>query len=593
MHLATCLVAACSSYTSASSTDAGTDASPNDGGFTGIADGAIANNRIVYVSGSGSDANDGLSSARAVQTLSAALGLLETNKLDGYEIHLCAGDYSANTLVSKRALAVRGGYNCSTWTRSEQFGQKGDFADGNQTRINGVASATGPTLKADVSKGFTLEGVDVSASVGGFPTVRLEGAGNAVVQDARVYGAVGATGASIMGTTIGLEVAATEVLVQASVLRGGSGVALNDSGDSRGSIALRTLDTRVTVRSSTLFAGTGTGIYGGIGAYVIDNQGRSVPVRFEDATIRGEASLGYGSKDGAYGFVGITSSNTKLTLRRTQIRGGTTHVARLSAGTSAGTAILQAAGVIAYGVDAQIDDSRIDVGDLDADPSTGPYFVTFGILNVLTGELTITNSVVSAGGASSTLPVSGIAVYAQSGNTVIRHSTLIAMQGAKTLGEGSTRGLQIVLTAKASAKNSLFLVKPGRIVSVFRCQSASLGNPVDWAGNVAWAGTPAFDYLDGAGGVCNAFTSGSNLAEVGVTSLITTPLNEKVLVPDVRSQSSRDAVFGAGILPLNAACDIARGGVDLLGSVPKDITGKARTNKPAVGAWEALAGTCP
>jgi hypothetical protein len=206
----------------------------------GTVDAGATTGAVVYVAPIpiGSDTNSGMTKESPLATLSAALGLVESQDKD-YEIHLCAGDFSVRNLAFAKARALRGGYNCKSWERGSAFGKKGGFADANRTRIVGVADETGPTLQVKATRSFVLEGVDVARSTGGFATVEFRGPSTETffVQDARIYGAAGPNGGTVDQSSVGLFAHTTRVELVRSEFSGGAGRATGTQ--TEGSIAVR------------------------------------------------------------------------------------------------------------------------------------------------------------------------------------------------------------------------------------------------------------------------------------------------------------------------------------------------------------------
>jgi hypothetical protein len=546
---------------------------------------------VLYVSAAaGNDASSGLSVGAPLKSLGAALGLLEAKQLEGYAIHMCAGDYPTASLATSRPIAIRGGYNCSTWTRSPKFGKVGGFADGNQTRVSGSAQATGPVLTVDVAKTFALDGVEISSAKGGFATVKLTGAGQADVADSRILGAV-ATG--LTDVSIGLESRAAETKIEACELRGGNGVTPTDKAEGRGSLALVISSASTTVRKTALYGGTGMGVYASGGAY-IRAAGPNTSLVLADVDVFGEAAQLLGSKDGGYGFIGLDMVADSIEVRNVRVKGGQTSVARLAAGTLVKQGIPQMAGMYLGGVTAKIENSRVDSGDLLSNDEVNDYVYCYGLISNVENQLTIENSAISAGCTRSNKPLAPIGVYANAGKTLLRHATVIAGPSPYNAGANSPtsyiRGVYVDQGAQVDADNSLFLVSPGVVGSIVRCRSASLGT---WRGVAGWAGTTAIEYIDkGASGACDTLADGDgSIAALGISNAAL-PSKLESLISVSNFDDMRAQMFAAGIVPSDGLCTIARG-VELMSAAPADIDGRMRNRPPSVGAWEARMPKCP
>lgn len=107
---------------------------------------------VLYVSASkGDDKNDGCSPEKPKLTIKSAVTAITKTRaaaktVDGgfapYEVHVCAGTYKEQQLVVEYPLSIRGGYDCATFKRDDNFGYAKNFASANETILqNGAYSA--------------------------------------------------------------------------------------------------------------------------------------------------------------------------------------------------------------------------------------------------------------------------------------------------------------------------------------------------------------------------------------------------------------------------------------------------------------------
>ncbi|OJY16688.1 MAG: hypothetical protein BGO98_10825 [Myxococcales bacterium 68-20] len=251
--------------------------------------------RVLHVSGEGNDGNDGCTKDRPIRTISAAIALAATQRLERHELHVCRGIYSESSgFRLAYPVSIRGGYNCATWTRGDRFGKAGAFADINTTEL-------------------------VSAS-----TTTLTVAGEAVTRDVIVEGLT--IDGPREGTETGVALAVTDgasPMLTELVLRGGA----TTSASAVGSVALRFLSgARGELKDSLVDGGGGTGTVGSIGVSVVDAQ----PLLHDNVIDAGE---GTGSTIGAVAVQVDGGEKSFATLEKNHItwRRPTAALANISA----------------------------------------------------------------------------------------------------------------------------------------------------------------------------------------------------------------------------------------------------------------------
>ena len=93
------------------------------GGDDALFDGPLpdaCSGRVLYVSGAGSEGNDGCSTDRPIKTISAALAFAAARQLNGFELRICGGVYAESGVSMTVPVTLRGGWNCVTWTRGPE-----------------------------------------------------------------------------------------------------------------------------------------------------------------------------------------------------------------------------------------------------------------------------------------------------------------------------------------------------------------------------------------------------------------------------------------------------------------------------------------
>jgi hypothetical protein len=161
---------------------------------------------ILYVSDStGNDANTGCVASLPKKTISAALNAVGTPP---QEVHVCAGSY-AETLIVDHILL--GGYDCSTWTRTPDYGYPA-FDQVNATVIQPARSAASkPAVVAKESAALIDGFMIVGPEEGAVTSVGLEVEGAATISNNNISGGSG-TSTSQMGSVGIMVTAAADIL---------------------------------------------------------------------------------------------------------------------------------------------------------------------------------------------------------------------------------------------------------------------------------------------------------------------------------------------------------------------------------------------
>jgi hypothetical protein len=586
-------VAACASYGSAAPPAAEMDASPSfdvmqpevtiidparDAGSDAALDSAARPDApppqaILYVSGAlGNDASDGLTTKTPLKSIGGAMAAIVARSLTGYEVRICQGQYEERDLRVAVSVALRGGYNCGTWTRSPMFGKAGNFLDPNATRI---VRASGSTVAATLSVAHTgktvLDGLDVrAASDPAMSSVGIDVQGGTLeVRDTLVVGAQGMP--AIAATTVGLSVKGAELLLVDSEFRGGAG---KGTGDTFGSNAAVFDTVSGKVLGCRFLAGTGSGHFGGVGVRLF---GTAAALQFEKSSFEGEGNtcVGVGASvgtvfSGVYANVGGPLVFLDNTVSGGKAHGctGPTNIAGLNLGASAIT----------------LERNRVDPGEVASDGDVYAYGIH------LIGEAKLVNNVVSSGsGNTPKTAVSGaIVTYSP---TVFLQNTVFAAPN-RAVAPSFASGVIVTGSGVLSGSNNLILAPAGYALRIHACAGASVAT----LSNNAYAGVYAGLIYSGD---CASSTyaryeslgdpvfnmSANNLDQVDTGAAI---------VPGLASDWPAAIVTGRlGPSKAPAGCALARGGADLRGMVPVDIMQTARNSKPSIGAFEVDTNTCP
>lgn len=204
---------------------------------------------IVYVSPSGQDSNSGCRPSAPKATIGGAIAYVKTLGLKGHEIHVCRGTYEEAGLVLDYPVSLRGGYECSLWTRREPFGFTGfDPTTGRavpfDTTNASIVGATGAEIAfevrdAAVTRDVFIEGLTIRGrSAGGGMAVRVRGGAAPVFKNDQIFGPSSGIGSLPDVGSIGVDVAedAGPELVNCRIDGGGGGSSSDPRG---GSVGLR------------------------------------------------------------------------------------------------------------------------------------------------------------------------------------------------------------------------------------------------------------------------------------------------------------------------------------------------------------------
>jgi hypothetical protein len=575
----------------------------DDGGpdsADGGSDGGLLH--VVYVSAAaGMDSNDGLAPSRPKKTIAA--GLIAASPYRLGEVHVCQGVYPESALVVAGDTILLGGYDCSTWKRTDRYGFP-NFDGINQSTIqNSNVAAQSATLVVGskvtgltLIDGFTIQGgTSTTASTG---AVLVKDEANPTLANDSIVGMTGNGGTTTYGSYgVDLEGNAGPKITLCTI-NGGTG-----SGTSGSIGVVMNSKGAPTFSDDVIYGGHGTGTQtsspGAVGMAIVTpttNPVTACAISGTDPQTPGTYSAS------SYGVtVGISSvSATTATLQACAIQGG----AGAGPGQSFGVAVTTAGDVTLLA-------DRIYGGKR----TTGN---TYGVAVLGVSQLTVADSMIHAGtvtGGAAT----GIEVLTAAKAPQIAFDTIYT--GAATAGSsailfpGSTFGAQIVddliignvagsagLDAKSctnastfgAVDNNVFVNPPllycatGATVTTMASTPAALTTavtPVMAQNNVLYGGSAAC-----TGCITNASCPGGAAclgsifspwsSDDGVTSLFA-------------QQSAPDGgVTTSGwVLSSSLPCTFVNAGASLGSSLDVDINGTTRRTKPTPGAQE-FTGPC-
>ena len=545
---------------------------------------------ILYVSTKGSDTYDGCTTALPLASIGAAIARAAATASTADagarpEIHVCAGSYLENLAPVTANVTLLGGYNCTTWTRTADYGYP-TFDAVNETRLG----AAGATNGSGATVTFNTAGVDASTVFDGFTvllstnlvTATLLGFGStgdaygilsvnkAVPTITNVHVSAGATAA---GRSIGIAGEHASVRVMHDLVEAGGG---------QHSIAVYLFDdvAGALVQNNTLHGGSATST-ASEGLEVTTSQ----PLTGDNA-IRGNSVEG---GTGAGSSIGITIDNTTVSVVGNQISGGAPTCAQ---------------NCFSYGVlvrtttNAFLADSNYVAG------TTGSAF-GFGIFATKTSSPVVTNNVVFGGSVGGSAAI----VLNEGANGIVRSNTLASAGQAILIGAYASTTLENNL-AVAVAPSSVFLTSDD-CTSGTTTTFASIANnaAVGFAGNLLLESTacaaPVASGLAGLAAHLGAAASANvridsscsdetaaTQAQCSATTACATSTSAcgASIVTAIDSvDDARAAVLDVTKgypLAATAPCLVTQGGVGRTASVPLDVLGATRTAPVSIGAYE-------
>ncbi|WP_394822706.1 right-handed parallel beta-helix repeat-containing protein [Pendulispora albinea] len=545
---------------------------------------------VLYVSNAGDDHNYGCAQTAPRKTIGATLGLARALGMKNHEIHVCAGTFRENGLAIDHPVSLRGGYDCTTWTRTEGYGMAGGFDGVNQTILEHV-EAGGATLG--------IRG----ASVG--PQVRVDGL--------TIRGGQFAQG----GGAVLLSSGAAPVLAN-NVIAGGSAVSTGDLIGSYGIYVQSGASPEITESAIAGGSGTGQGSFGSVGIAMASDAGQ--PRIHGNRIDGGSGTTTLGVASTGLLFAGKAPLTGDRAVRNNVIRGGTGRALGASGTGSIGVIVNDAAAIelsknvieggsstcagacpvrgvsVTRTQGARIVQNRIYGGD--ATPASA---TAWGVLVAESGDAVLENNMVHGGGKAGTLNTVFAVEVSQSTAVAVRGNTLFtspSAAGGQSQALGITRQSSSVtvendlLIGSRSPRDVgllLFACPAGGALTTFRNNAfANFGDTLAFSvttTNVACDTRGSFttiaaleQFATNTAGAPAARVSGSVQSGAALSAIFSA-------WTDVESGYPELVKAGWTLLP-KAPCAIARGGFDLRDTLAADAFGKARTAPLTIGAEE-------
>jgi hypothetical protein len=429
---------------------------------------------FVFVSPSGDDANSGCDPTVPKKTIGAGIGVATA-----HDVMVCKGTYGELVSVT-RAVALRGGYSCSTWTRTATFGYP--MFDGVNEAVVHSPSSGQAAVTASAS-GATVEGFTIEATLGSAMTslaMELSATG-ATVKDNKIVAAGTNTGINGAGS-VGLDVSAGGNDVAHNLIEGGSGI--SSSSTNAGSIGVF-LGGGSHVHDNIIHPGTGSNSApsgtGAIGMVVVSPNALTKAMNTAIENNRIESGNGNESAPTGAATIGILITPNMATA--IDVIGNI-----IDAGT--GNNSIWGVGVV-NGGQVMLAQNRIAGGSLSATGQTYGVRVSGGLVSLVNNEIA---------GGSAMNAATGVDVGASS--VQLRHNTIVSghSSGATSAGVHINSGV----TGTVMVNNLTF----GEGVATALLLESCAGNgPLgEWRGNVSGFASVAA-YSAAASGTCTAGTS--------------------------------------------------------------------------------------
>jgi hypothetical protein len=517
-----------------------------------------------------------------MKTIANALGQNVANA----EIRVCRGTYIERSLKIQQTVAIRGGFNCSTWERGAGFGADGGFSDSNNDTVLQPNAESPIGLEIIGATNVLLEGLTIkggTATAAAFSQALLVWKRASVnVENCIVRGGEG-THESAATATVGIAVAESSIAINRSRIHGGNGIAPK----AIGSVGVQTLNADVQVLDSTVDSGSGTGAFG---ARAIYSSGGTF------TGLRSAFILGAATREGAdvgAGSCVVCAEKNVLDIRESKVS-GTNHICKGVAGGAPGACA--SSGISVNGADSvHLERNWISPGTTSAIAGS----VVYGVGIYTTKASQIINNVIVAERPKDPLGNGiGINHFASSGTIVHNTFLVLSIPG----GGGSTIGLYTQTPQDVDvSNNSVYIIGgAGAGVANYGCAAGDIkAKPLlSFSGNAVFAAesSRAVAWSD-SGGACTPvavgasiegalLTGGFGAAAMGNVDLQASSFGTETAATLAQKTQAGTLTLATG----GAACAIVGKGAVLPSSITTDILGKTRAIPPTIGAFE---GTCP
>ncbi len=566
----------------------------------------------VYVSTTGSDTNDGCTIMRPMKTIGAAIARVKAIGAVDHAVTVCRGAYGERDLVIDYPVSLRGGYECTQFTRTKDFGYPG-FDAATETIIDdanvGADRATLTVKGAAVTRATVIDGFTINGALNGTArsiAIAVTDGASATFSDLRVEGG-GTTTASGIGSR-GVFTLGSSPEIARSVIHGGTGTTADNA--NADVLAVYCSGGAPYLHDLEIDAATTVSRPRSYGVLLDANAKATGPSAWHDVTISGGR--------GTLLALGLLLAGAQIEVSRAGIRGGQTSCSAANCGVY---------GVLASASTITMDSSRVYGGDLEGavDPALGPSIFTIYVDAVLgsTPPSVFTNDIVVTGNGSRSaaprtagvlitrspgtrfvhntvlvteppggraLETTGIWVAGSSTNVEVDDNLVVGENGTISLGVRLDRNCNVAVGATFKYLRNNALVGLNRLLDVYGsgCAYSTAGTLVDakallpdatMTGNVRLAPTCGVD-----GATCHACNPATTCAPLVVAPWSTTAGS--------RSPSSAELFTSGGYaMAPGAPCLVAKGAAVLTPPVTVDRKGAARPTPASIGA-DQLAGAC-
>ena len=562
----------------------------------------------IYVSPSGNDASSGCSQTEPFATLTHALEVAKNQgaALVG-EIHACKGKYEEPGLVLDFPASLRGGYDCTTWTRTATFGSP-TFDGTNATEIDDADSSS-PSSHVTL----TISGSPVGAGV--------------IVDGLTIVGAGGASSSVAVNVSGAAPVLENDIVTGGNPNEGSSNIAsigVNVVGGGSPEIRFDNISGGAGVSTSTSTSAIG---------------GDAASPNVHDAVIEG----GSGSAPSGTGSVGIVIvGGTPAVFQNDVVRGGTGSITKTGGASSAVSSV--APGTIEF------DGCTLDGGGGSCANATGACSNVGVVAGV--GTLILRANRIYGGDATGStidgsvgVSVSGLASFTAENNMIhggnksadAKEGSTRAIEMTETSGpilrgntlysgtagsDATTISAGLVIDPNVSGivlADNLFMTSNVRDAGIFVSCSPNLVSQIQndvflretnalvyGGGGTGTCGSVAMSYPDVAGpsslesffkaSASGATVSGNVLTTsscplgdstcVTTSACTTSPLCEAAFIAAWSAADTGFTTLMGDGWKLEPLCVASHGGLDLGSALPKDFYGTSRTSPFSAGANE-------
>ncbi len=632
-----CVIASCSSFSSDSvapaTTDGGAEApaacspdltrDPSNCGACGVvcpATAACENgacrpgcaDKKVYVSTTGDDASDGCAIGRPMKTIGAAVARVKAIGAQDHEVSVCRGAYRERALAIDFSVSLRGGYECSQFTRTKDFGYplfdaatETIIDDGNEGDDRATLTVKGAAVsRSTVVDGFTINGATTGAARSA--AVAVQDGAAVTLTDLQIEGG-GTVAATGTGST-GIHASASSPEIRRSVIRGGTGTA----SDLTNADVIGIHATGGAPYLHDLKASAASNVYRprSYGVLLDGSADATGANAWHDVTFSGgQASTA---------LVGLFVAGAHLEMSRGFVSGGKTNCQTAGCG---------AFGALMIAAVTAIESSRFYGGEIEGPIASGFAPSVFGLYHDgFTGPASVfaNNVIVPGNSARRAEPRVVGAIFSRAPSTRFVHNTVILSEASGGVAKDTVAVWATYGSTNIELDDNLFVGENATTslgVHLDRdCSGAPTSSIKDLRGN-AFVGIARLLDAYAAGTPCAYFTAATFAdaapllpdATFAKNVRYATNCGNDTVGPSCRpcnpgstcaplaiapwtagSPNSAELFAAPGYaMPANAPCVLARGAVDLTPKVMVDASGAPRPSPASIGASQIPAsGAC-